>query len=89
MTNETLSDKIFYENTDDGFVMYVRNKGDMSSQIVTEGIGFIEVKDVKEAVKKLKEVIHGDKFSAQIWSKGFHLEMDELIKEIFGRELTK
>ncbi|MEK6882395.1 MAG: hypothetical protein AABY22_22435 [Nanoarchaeota archaeon] len=53
----SLSEKMFYENTDDGFLMFVSEKGNMSSQIVPED-PYLQAKDVRETISRILKKIN-------------------------------
>ncbi len=82
MEKETpLSEKVFYENTDKGFPIFVKDVKDSDSEINYNPDSFLDVKDVAEAVKKVKEICdrgHDLEYPAQ--KKHFL----KLIDEIFG-----
>lgn len=53
----SLSDKVFYENTDEGFPIFVKDIKDMNSKIDWNPNSFLDTKDVAEAVEDcIKEI---------------------------------
>ena len=76
MTNESLSEKqIKYRNIQDEEYLS----------------GLLSVKDIKEAVKKLKEWVNQRECyeGYSVYTKGEAEDMLKIIDEIFGEELTK